>query len=80
MDKSIYHEDWSRLCDRLRSLRTDAGLNQTELADRLGVTQAYVSKYERGDRRLDLLQLREVCEALGVPLSEVAAEFDRPSG
>ena len=52
----------------LRDIRLEAGLNQVDLANRLGQPQSYVSRYETGERRLDLLELREICEALGVSL------------
>lgn len=76
MDKSIWTDDHRRLCQRLRDLRVAAGLSQTELAERLGVSQSFVTKYERGDRRLDLFQLRAVCHTLGKPLLDLVTEFD----
>ena len=47
----------------------DSGLKQEELAKRLGVHQSFVSKVENGERRLDVLELRDLCEALGIGLS-----------
>ena len=52
----------------LRAVRLEAGMRQTDLANRLGHPQSYVSKYESGERRLDLLELREICIALGISL------------
>ena len=52
----------------LRAARKEAGMRQMDLADRLGQPQSYVSKYESGERRLDLLELRQICNALGVSL------------
>lgn len=75
VEKSIYTPDHQRLCQHLRQLRKDRGLTQGELAERLEVNQTFVSKYERGERRLDLLELRQVCRALDVSLVDVAAEF-----
>ena len=43
-------------------------MRQMDLADRLGQPQSYVSKYESGERRLDLLELRQICNALGISL------------
>ena len=57
----------------LRQMRAEAGLTQTEIAQRLGQPQSFVSKYESGERRLDVLELREVCAVVGVSL----ADFDR---
>jgi len=54
----------------LRQVRTDAGLTQTDVAQRLEQPQSFVSKYESGERRLDILELREVCQAIGIPLPE----------
>jgi len=44
--------------------RKAAGLSQTELAERLGRVQTFVSKYERGERRLDLVEFIDVTTAL----------------
>lgn len=54
----------------LRQLRTEAGLTQTDVAQRLGQPQSFVSKYESGERRLDILELREVCQVIGISLPE----------
>lgn len=52
----------------LRSARREAGMRQVDLANRLQRPQSYVSKYESGERRLDLLELRQICKALGISL------------
>lgn len=75
MEKSIYTPDHQRLCQHLRQLREAQGLTQSDLAEKLEVNQTFVSKYERGERRLDLLELRQVCEALDTPLTELVADF-----
>lgn len=51
-------------------------MRQQDLADRLGVGQSFVSKYESGERRLDLFELREICEACGVPLGAFVERFE----
>ena len=52
----------------LRAARTEAAMRQVDLAHRLQRPQSYVSKYESGERRLDLLELRQVCSALDISL------------
>ena len=52
----------------LRQVRVEAGLRQVDVAAKLGVRQSFVSNYESGERRLDVLQLRDACEAVGVTL------------
>lgn len=65
-----------KLLKLLKRIRQDKGIRQVELADRLGVPQSFVSKYESGDRRLDILELRKVCEAMGISLEEFIQELE----
>ena len=51
---------------RLVELREAKGLTQTDIALQLGKPQSYVSKYERGERRLDIVELIAVAKVLGV--------------
>ena len=60
----------------LQQLRTDAGLRQRDVANALGKRPAFVSYYESGARRLDLLELREVCKVLGVSLGVFVQKFE----
>lgn len=59
----------------LKSLRNEAGLTQTEMANLLGKPQSYVSKYESGERRLDFVEVLEVCESLGVTPQAFVARY-----
>jgi transcriptional regulator with XRE-family HTH domain len=47
------------------------------VATRLGAPQSYVSKYESGERKLDLAEAHGVCAALGTTLTDFAALFER---
>ena len=47
------------------------------MAQKLGKPQAFVSYYESGARRLDLLELRLVCKVLGVRLVDFVRRFER---
>ena len=64
------------LCAVLRANRLDRNLTQVELAERLERPQSFVSKYECGERRLDLVELGEVCDALEVALRDLIAEYE----
>jgi transcriptional regulator with XRE-family HTH domain len=75
--KSIYSREQRVLQKALRNVRIEAGLRQVDLARRLGQPQSFVSKYENGERRLDLVELRAVSAALGITLSELVARFER---
>ena len=65
------------LLSLLRQLRTDAGLRQVDMAKALGKPQAFVSFYETGARRLDLLELRQICAILGIRLTEFVRKFEK---
>ena len=60
----------------LREARENADMLQEDVAKALGTTQAFVSKYELGERRLDFLDLARICDALGVSLSEFVGLFE----
>jgi transcriptional regulator with XRE-family HTH domain len=77
MDKSIYTAEYAVLLRVLKSARERAALTQVELAKRLQVTQSFVSKMERGDRRLDVVQLRTICRALGITLATFIARLEK---
>lgn len=77
MPKSIFSTGQEKLQELLRQARTEAGFTQIELAKKLERPQSFVSKYEIGERRLDLVELRQICEALKIPLVEFAKRFEK---
>ena len=58
------------LLELLKEIRINAGLRQVDLAQKIGVSQSRISKYEVGERRLDFLEMREICCALDLSLSK----------
>lgn len=52
-------------------------MRQSDLAALLGKPQSFVSKYESGERRLDILELRHVCRAIGIELSVFIARLEK---
>jgi transcriptional regulator with XRE-family HTH domain len=67
----------AKLYTLLRKFRQDKGIRQVELAEKLGLPQSFVSKYESGDRRLDVLELRQVCDVIGISLQEFIQELEK---
>lgn len=61
-----HHDEYHLMLKLLRETRHEQAVTQTDLAQRLETTQAFISKVERGDRRLDAIELIELVEALGV--------------
>jgi transcriptional regulator with XRE-family HTH domain len=80
MRKSIASPEHQALCELLKQVRRGAGLSQVDLAERLGEPQSFVSRYETGQQRLDVLELRQVCLALGISLTEFAERLERLLG
>jgi transcriptional regulator with XRE-family HTH domain len=54
----------------------EAGLRQGDLAKRLKQSQSFVSKYESGERRLDVLEVQQICKAVGLSLGEFVRRFE----
>ena len=80
MRKSLYTPANRQLLKLLRDLRQEAGLTQSGLAERLGVDQSEVSNWERGEKRLDLIELCHIVDALGIPLVAFIERFEREAG
>ncbi|EFL2526940.1 helix-turn-helix transcriptional regulator, partial [Escherichia coli] len=55
----------------LKSARIKKKLPQEELASLLGKDQTYVSKYESGIRRLDVVEVFDICKALGINMTDI---------
>lgn len=65
----------NRLAALLRQIRLDADLTQSQLAEKISQTQSYVSKYESGEQRLDLIELEAVCKAVDVSLAAFVERY-----
>ena len=59
MPRAIYTKDHNVIVERLKKARLESGLGQVEASKKLGKTQSYLSKIESGQRRFDVLQLKE---------------------
>ncbi|HOW17502.1 MAG TPA: helix-turn-helix transcriptional regulator [Phycisphaerae bacterium] len=77
MRKTIRQHEQVALQVLLRQIRTDAGLRQEDLARKLGQPQSFVSKYECGERHLDMLEVRRICAVLGVSLGEFVRRLEK---
>ena len=75
MQKSISSSRQAALLGLLRLVREEAGLRQIDVAERLDQPQSFVSKYESGERRLDLLEIEVVCLACETDLSKFVRRY-----
>ncbi len=76
MEKSAFTREYEVFCRVLRDARMAANVTQVDLAKRLKETQSEISKFERGERRLDVVQLRRWCQGLGLRLPEFIRLFE----
>jgi len=68
-----------RFLSLVRQIRIDAGLRQADLARKLGEPQSFVSRYESGERRLDVLELRQICALLDISLTDFIKRLEGDS-
>ena len=59
----------------LVSARERAGLKQSDVAAKLGMPASYLSKIENGTRRLDVIELLQIAEAMGADATELLREL-----
>lgn len=75
MEFTLHSMKKVNLATLLRQVRLEADLTQSQLAEKIGQTQSYVSKYESGEQRLDLIELEAVCEAVGISLTDFVERY-----
>jgi len=75
LPSSIFTQRHQEFIAFIASVRKAAGITQVELAERLGKPQSFVSKVERGERRLDVIEFCLVAEALGHEPATLLSDF-----
>jgi len=65
----IYSSEYGQFLQQLKKARELAGLTQVEAAKRLKRPQSYVSRYEVGQKKIDLFEMRELCRLYRKPLN-----------
>ncbi len=78
MTKSVSTQQYRRFRALLIQARKAAGLTQVELAARLNRPQSFVSKVERGERRLDVIEFLEVARVLRLDVMAFLHRLDAP--
>lgn len=76
MTKTIYRPEHQALLNLLKKYRSEAGLTQVQCSKALNRPQSFISDVESGTRRLDIVQLRDLCAVLGISLMELVQELE----
>ena len=76
MPKSIHRPEYESLRELIRELRTKRGVTQATLSEQMGRSQSFLSDIERGVRRIDALELRDLCRLLDTDLPHFVAELE----
>lgn len=71
MTTSTHTQRYKKFCQLLAEARIKKGLTQTQVAAKLGKPQSYVSKYESGERRLDVVEFLDVAKALKIEIKKL---------
>jgi transcriptional regulator with XRE-family HTH domain len=77
MDKSVHSKQYAVLLKLLVAKRSESGMTQSQIAAKLQITQSAYSKLERGELRIDVLQLRNILAEVGIQLSDFIVELER---
>ena len=62
MSNGLYSKEHKIIVEKLIKARHDAGVDQIEVAKKLGKSQSYLSKIESGQRKIDVVQLKKFAE------------------
>ena len=65
MGKSIHTKEYKVFVQRLKKARLEAGLTQVEVAEKLGRPQSHVSNVEKGQQRVDVVELKRFARLYG---------------
>lgn len=77
MPKPIHRGEYDAVRALLRQLRVDAGFKQSELSEALGKPQPYISAIETGHRRVDVVEIRDICTVLGLSLAKFVDSLEK---
>jgi len=75
--KSIFTQKYNRFRELIIAARREANLSQVALAAKLKRPQSFVSKYERGERRLDVVEFLEIAKVIGINPLKIIKELER---
>ena len=79
MGKRDLHKQYKNFCYALRKFREERGFNQIDIAKKIKKPQSYISKIESGERRLDFVELVQLCDAMDISMVDFVQFFEKLS-
>jgi len=76
-NKSVFSPAYALLLRQLREARLRTGMTQAQAAQRLGRPQSFISKCESGERRIDIVELLQLCGVYGCDPREIIEQLER---
>ena len=76
MRKSVHTRDYAAFLKLLIEVRHRSGLTQAQLGQSLPFEQSAISKIERGERRVDIIELKMICDRVGIPMHDFISELE----
>ena len=80
MPKSVHTDKYAKFRELLIAIRNNLSLTQTQLAEKLGKPQSFVSKYESGERRLAFIEVLELAQCLNFDVGILADIIENSDG
>lgn len=77
IQKTIHAKEYHVVISLLREYREQQQITQKELAERIGADQTFISKIEIGERRVDIIELKFICEALEIGLVQFVEQVEQ---
>lgn len=77
MTKSVFSDRYNLFVKALVRARKASGITQAQLASKLDKPQSYISKIERGERRVDVVEFLDIAEVLGQEPTAILAAAAR---
>ena len=76
MDRTLRSAGHRALMEALKTARLDAGMTQTEVAQKLKRPQSFVAKYENGERKVEVVELAHIARAIGCSACRVIEQVE----
>jgi len=77
MSNKLWDKKQETFRKAIKEIRVNRNLKQIELAKKLKKPQSFVSKYETGERKLDFVEISEICKACGITIETFAKLYNR---